>query len=141
MAQIKSHIKLVGMDEVIRRLKRCDIDAKKNRLLRRVLSFGAFPIWKQMKTTAPIRTGNLQKSISRISSRKNALVAVGARAGRRAKYDGYYVNWVVEGHKTRGGGQTRANDFISPALENNKELALRRIEDKLIQLVIEKNWR
>ena len=48
---------------------------------------------------------------------------------------------MVEGHKTRGGGQTRANDFISPAFENNKELAVKRIEDKLIQLVIEKNFR
>ncbi len=141
MAKIIGNTKIVGMEEVIRRLKLCEIDSKKNRLLRRVLSFGAFPIWKQMKLNAPVRTGNLKKSISRISSRKNALVAVGARAGRRAKNDGYYVNWVVEGHKTRGGGQTRANDFISPALEQNKELTLKRIEDKLIQLVIEKNWR
>ena len=141
MAKIIGHTKIVGMEDVIRRLKLCDNDAKKNRLLRRVLTFGAFPIWKQMKLNTPVETGNLKKSISRISSRKNALVAVGARAGRRAKYDGYYVNWVVEGHKTRGGGQTRANDFISPAFENNKELAVKRIEDKLIQLVIEKNFR
>ena len=141
MAKIIGGTKIVGMEEVIARLKRCDIDAKKNKLLRRVLSFGAFPIWKQMKLSTPVRSGNLKKSISRISSRKNALVAVGARAGRRAKNDGYYINWVVEGHKTKGGGTTRANDFITPAFENNKELAVKRISDKLIQLVIEKNWR
>tara|TARA_R100000963_G_C4639435_1_gene103139 strand:+ start:760 stop:1185 length:426 start_codon:yes stop_codon:yes gene_type:complete len=141
MALLVGHTKIVGMDNVIASLKRCSNESRKKKLLRRVLSFGAFPMWKQMKANAPMRTGNLKQSISRISSRRNALVVVGARAGRRAKYDGYYVNWVVKGHKTRGGGQTKAQDFITPAFEQNQELTVKRIEEKLIQLVITKNWR
>ena len=141
MAVITGHTQIVGVEQVIARLKLCSNDARKNRLLRRALTFGAFPMWKQMKANAPMRTGNLKQSISRISSRKNALVVVGARAGKRAKYDGYYVNWVVKGHKTRGGGQTKAQDFITPAFEANQELTVKRIEEKLIQLVITKNWR
>ena len=83
--------KIVGMDNVIASLKRCSNESRKKKLLRRVLSFGAFPMWKQMKANAPMRTGNLKQSISRISSRRNALVVVGARAN---KSTGFYNSCI-----------------------------------------------
>ena len=79
-------------------------------------------------------------------------VTVGAkvtkRGGRRRKgqkkyikNDGYYIGWVVKGHKTRGGGETKANDFITPAFNSTKDIATKRIVDKLVRDVLEKNWR
>ena len=63
------------------------------------------------------------------------------RSKRKVKNDGYYIGCVVKGHKTRGGGETKANDFITPAFNSTKDIATKRIVDKLVRDVLEKNWK
>ena len=138
-------INIKGLDEVKRVMKRSIDDSKKRRTLLKALRYGATPTRKAMKSGTPVDTGNLRSSISTITG-KTTTVTVGAkvkkrRSKRKVKNDGYYIGWVVKGHKTRGGGETKANDFITPAFNSTKDIATKRIVDKLVRDVLEKNWK
>ena len=157
-AGIGRSIDIEGLEKVKRIMKDSIDDAKKRRTLLKALRYGAVPVRKAMKTGTPIKTGNLKASIATITGKSGldgigpTSVTVGAkvtkRGGRRRKgqkkyikNDGYYIGWVVKGHKTRGGGETKANDFITPAFNSTKDIATKRIVDKLVRDVLEKNWK
>ena len=144
-------IYIEGLEEVKRVMKKTSDDSKKRRTLLKALRYGAVPTRQAMKMGSPVRTGNLRQSISTITGKGGkggigaASVTVGARVKRRRskkrpKNDGYYVGWVIRGHKTRGGGKTAPNDFLTPAFDSTKNIAVERIVDKLIKDVLEKNW-
>ena len=144
-------IDIKGLEEVKRVMKRSVNDSKKRRTILKALRFGAVPTRKAMKSGTPVKTGNLKSSIATITGKSGrdglgaASVTVGAKVtGRRRrniKNDGYYIGWVVKGHKTRGGGETKAKDFITPAFNSTKDIATKRIVDKLVRDVLEKNWK
>lgn len=142
-----SSIRIEGLEKVRTAMKRSVDDSKKRRILLKALRYGAVPTRNAMKAGTPIKTGNLKSSIASITG-KTTLIAVGARVtkrrrrgkAKRIKNDGYYINWVAEGHKDRGGKMTKAQDFITPAFESTKGIAEKRIVDKLIKEVLEKNW-
>ena len=145
-------INIEGLEEVKKTLKNSIDDSKKRRPLLNALRYGAVPFRKAMKTATPIRTGNLRDSINTITGKSGmggvgpTSVTVGAkvkrrRSKRKVKNDGYYIGWVVKGHKTRGGEKTDPNDFITPVFNSQKDIATKRIVDKLVRDVLEKNWK
>lgn len=145
-------INIEGLEEVKKTLKNSIDDSKKRRTLLKALRYGAVPVRKAMKTATPIRTGNLRDSINTITGKSGmggvgpTSVTVGAkvkrrRSKRKVKNDGYYIGWVVKGHKTRSGEETKANDFITPTFNAQKDNATKRIVDKLVRDVLEKNWK
>ena len=157
-AGIGGAIDIEGLEEVKKTLKNSIDDSKKRRTLLKALRYGAVPVRKAMKTGTPIRTGNLKASIGIITGKSGrdgigpTSVTVGAkvtkRGGRRRKgqkkyikNDGYYIGWVVKGHKTRCGEKTDGKDFITPAFNSKKDEATKRIVDKLVRDVLEKNWK
>ena len=148
---MQDSINIEGLEEVKRVMKKTSDDSKKRRTLLKALRYGAIPTRQAMKMGSPVRTGNLSQSISTITGKGGkggigaASVTVGARVKRRRskkrpKNDGYYVGWVIKGHKKRGGGKTTPNDFLTPAFNSTKNIAVERIVDKLIRDVLEKNW-
>ncbi len=156
-AAIGGSIDIEGLEEVKRVMKKTSDDSKKRRTLLKALRYGAIPTRQAMKMGTPVRTGNLRASIGTITGKGGkggigaASVTVGARVTKRGgrrkkgqkkyiKNDGYYVGWVIRGHKKRGGGKTTPNDFLTPAFDSTKNIAVERIVDKLIKDVLEKNW-
>jgi hypothetical protein len=157
-AGVGGSMDIEGLEEVQKVLKNSMDDAKKRRTLLKALRYGAVPTRKAMKTGTPIKTGNLKASISTITGKSGrdgigaTSVTVGAKVTKRGgsrrkgqkkyiKNDGYYIGWVVKGHKTRGGGKTKANDFITPAFNSTKDMATNRIVDTPHRDVLEKNWK
>lgn len=154
-AGIGGSIDVEGLEKVKRIMKDSMQDAKKRRTLLKALRYGAVPVRKAMKTGTPVKTGNLRDSISTITGKSGmdgigpTSVTVGAKVQKKTRYgfakkiknDGYYIGWVVKGHKTRGGDKTDANDFITPAFNSQKDIATKRIVDKLVRDVLEKNWK
>ena len=151
-AGIGGAIDIEGLEEVKKTLKNSIDDSKKRRTLLKALRYGAVPVRKAMKTGTPIRTGNLKASIGIITGKSGmggvgpTSVTVGAkvkkrRSKRKVKNDGYYIGWVVKGHKTRSGEKTDGKDFITPAFNSKKDEATKRIVDKLVRDVLEKNWK
>lgn len=145
-------INIEGLEEVKKTLKNSIDDSKKRRTLLKALRYGAVPVRKAMKTATPIRTGNLRDSINTITGKSGmggvgpTSVTVGAkvkkrRSKRKVKNDGYYIGWVVKGHKTRSGEKIEPNDFITPTFNAQKDNATKRIVDKLVRDVLEKNWK
>tara|TARA_B100001094_G_scaffold90714_2_gene86760 strand:- start:4096 stop:4593 length:498 start_codon:yes stop_codon:yes gene_type:complete len=154
-AGIGGSIDVEGLEKVKRIMKDSMQDAKKRRTLLKALRHGAIPTRKAMKIGTPIKTGNLKSSIATITGKSGmdgisaTSVTVGAKVQKKTRYgfakkiknDGYYIGWVVKGHKKRGGGETKANDFITPAFNSTKDIATKRIVDKLVRDVLEKNWK
>jgi hypothetical protein len=157
-AAIGDSIDIQGLEEVKRVMKKTSDDSKKRRTLLKALRHGAIPTRQAMKMGTPVRTGNLKQSIGIITGKGGrdgigaTSVTVGARVTKRGgrrkkgqkkyiKNDGYYVGWVIRGHKKRGGGTTAPNDFLTPAFNSTKDIAVERIVDKLIKDVLEKNWK
>ena len=149
---MKESLHIEGLEEVKRVMKKSSDDSKKRRTLLKALRHGAIPTRQAMKMGTPVRTGNLRDSISTITGKGGrdgigaASVTVGAkvkkrRSKKRPKNDGYYIGWVIRGHKKRGGGTTAPNDFLTPAFNSTKDIAVERIVDKLIKDVLEKNWK
>ena len=157
-AGIGGSIDIEGLEKVKRIMKDSMEDAKKRRTLLKAFRYGAVPVRKAMKTKTPIKTGNLKASIATITGKSGrdgigaTSVTVGAKVTKRGgnrrkgqkkyiKNDGYYIGWVVKGHKTRGGEKTEPNDFITPVFNSQKDIATKRIVDKLVRDVLDKNWK
>ena len=157
-AAIGGSIDIEGLEKVKKIMKDSIEDSKKRRILLKALRYGAVPTRKAMKTGTPVKTGNLRESIATITAKSGmggicpTSVTVGAKVTKRGgnrrkgqkkyiKNDGYYVGWVVKGHKTRDGKKTDGQDFITPAFNSTKDVATKRIVDKLVRDVLEKNWK
>lgn len=161
-AGIGGSIDIEGLEEVKKVMKESINDAKKRRTLLKALRYGAVPTRQMLKNKIKgefYRTGNLVKSIATITGKSGrdgigpTSVTVGAKVTKRGgnrrkgqkkyiKNDGYYIGWLMKGHKNRGGKSSfLGKDLITPSFNSTKDIASKRIVDKLVRDVLEKNWK
>jgi len=119
MSASKEMVRIEGFDELVSKIKKISSDVDKKREIRKILRAALKPTVQAAQAAAPeadrviirrvkggnkeyrYEPGNLKKSIGYITVRsmRYATVEVGARAGSRKKYDGYYGGFVHEGTK------------------------------------------
>lgn len=84
-----------------------------------------------------IPKGNLKKSIGIKTSKNktNPTVMVGPRAGRKAKYDGFYGWWHIYGWSPWRGPRIEANDFIWDGAAPLMDATESRMSDELTRYI------
>ena len=116
-------IRLFGVPEVQRALRQLPT-AYSEQALKSALRAAAVPVRKEMARRAPVRTGNLRKSIGIEVLRRGALsVAVGAR---RAPWKGYHIHLVEFGTR-----HSRARPFIAQAWRAAESMSMSKLVAQL----------
>jgi len=87
---------------------------------------------------AAYEPGNLKKSIAIGKNRSRVFPAVwvGARAGAKNKYDGWYAHFVNEGHRAQNGKFIPGDNFMGRAFQKTEKQVSNNIAvefDKVIQ--------
>lgn len=157
-------IRIEGIEELQRKFDKLT-DSRQAGLIRQAIGRAAKPVRDQARQEAPkadkdikrrtkdkknrsgvviasgtetiYKPGNLKKSIAIVKTKSKTWpgVWVGARAGGKYKYDGYYAHFVHEGHKDRGGGMTKKDEFMKRAKDKKYNQVVSSISDEVVFLM------
>jgi len=124
-------IDIRGLDDAIKKLKKLEEKVQK-KVARGTARAAAKPFVEEAKRRAPVKTGNLRKSIGIIAKRSKTpgIVRfwVGPRSGRHLKSDGFYGAFVEYGHQIKKDkkvvGTVSPKPFIRPAAESALEKSI-----------------
>lgn len=149
-------VNIFGTEELNRKFQRLS-DKMQGSLIKKALIKSAEPIRRESRDTAPVadrvltvkrknkaavkyQPGNLKKSIKIFRGKSKKWLNVQVGASTKGRYDGFYAHFVHEGHNKRGGGMTKANQWLKKAADSKKDEAVVIFENELNRIV-ENNFR
>jgi len=138
---------LKGFDQLKRQLRRMD-SRTSTKFAKMATRKASKILLDDMKQRVPKRTGNLRRSLGLVNVRRStpgAWLKVGARSGKRLKYDGWYAHLVefpTRAHsiKRKSGANidhpgTKRQPFMRPAVDAKGKKVINHIGRELGALI------
>ena len=121
----------IKMKDVMKKLNKLPEKVQK-RVITGAVRASAKPIVQEAKRLAPVKTGNLKKSIgiTKIRSKSKTEVVFAVSPRKTAKYDGFYGRFVEFGTR-----KMSPKPFLRPAYEKMSDECLRAFREYMIKRI------